>query len=99
MLGFVLSFAGGVGTVAVAEAISGSIKGVSGLVQVTGVPPLITIPYIEVEAEKEKQEQYVGLAIKIGLVALVLVVILFHFFIKPLDVLWFVVLRRLGIGV
>ncbi len=99
LLGFVLSFAGGVGTVAVAEALSGSIKGVSGLVQVTGVPPLITIPYIEVEAEKDKQEQYVGLAIKIGLVALVLVVILFHFFIKPLDVLWFVVLRRLGIGV
>lgn len=99
LLGLVLSFAGGVGTVAVAEALSGSIKGVSGLVQVTGVPPLITIPYIEVEAEKEKQEQYVGLAIRVGLVALVLVVILFHFFIKPLDVLWFVVLRRLGIGV
>lgn len=97
-LGFIFSLAGGVGTVAVAEALTDSIKNVNGLKQVAGEPPLITIPYIEIEAEKEKQEQYKKLAIKIGLVAVVLIIILFHFFIKPLDVLWFIVMRRLGIG-
>jgi uncharacterized protein involved in exopolysaccharide biosynthesis len=97
-LGFVLSLAGGVGTVAVAEALSDSIKDVNGLTRVTGEPPLITIPYIEIEAEKEKQDLYKKLAIKIGLVAIVLAIILFHFFIKPLDVLWYVVMRRLGMG-
>ncbi len=97
-LGFVFSLAGGVGTVAVAEALSDSIKDVASLIQVTGSPPLITVPYIEIDAEKEKQEKYKKLAIKIGLVAVVLIIILFHFFIKPLDVLWFVVMRRLGIG-
>lgn len=97
-MGFIFSLAGGLGTVAVAEALSDSIKDVASLIQVTGSPPLITVPYIEIDAEKEKQEKYKKLAIKIGLVAVVLIIILFHFFIKPLDVLWFVVMRRLGIG-
>jgi uncharacterized protein involved in exopolysaccharide biosynthesis len=97
-LGLIFSLAGGVGTVAVTETLSDSIKDVDGLVQVTGEPPLITIPYIEIEAEKEKQAKYKQLAIKIGLAAVVVFVMLFHFFIKPLDVLWFIVMRRLGIG-
>ncbi len=97
-LGLIFSLAGGVGTVAVAEAMSDSIRDVSSLIQVTGQPPLITVPYIEVEAEKEKREEYKKLAIKIGLAAIVLVIILFHFFIKPLDVVWFIVMRHLGVG-
>jgi uncharacterized protein involved in exopolysaccharide biosynthesis len=97
-LGLVFSFAGGIGTVVVAESLSKSIKSVSGLVQVTGEPPLISVPYIEIESEKKKLEQYKMLAIKIGLAAIVIIIIVFHFFIKPLDVLWFVVMRRLGVG-
>ncbi len=97
-LGFIFSLAGGVGAAAVAEAMSDSIRDVSSLIQVTGQPPLITVPYIEVEAEKEKREEFKKLAIKIGLAAIVLVIILFHFFIKPLDVVWFIVMRRLGMG-
>lgn len=97
-LGFIFSLAGGVGTVAVAEALSDAIRDVGGLMQATGEPPLVTIPYIEVEAEKEQQEALKKLLIKGGIVAAVLIVILFHFFIKPLDVLWFIVMRRLGMG-
>lgn len=97
-LGLIFSLAGGVGTVAVAEALSDSIRDVDGLIQVTGEPPLITIPYIEIAEERDKQEQYKKLAIKIGLAVIVVFIILFHFFIKPLDVLWFIVMRRLGIG-
>lgn len=97
-LGFIFSLAGGVGTVAVAEALSDAIRNVGGLMQATGEPPLVTIPYIEVEAEKEKQEVLKKLLIKGGIIAAVLIVILFHFFIKPLDVLWFIVMRRLGMG-
>jgi len=88
--------AGGVGTVAVAEAMSDAIKDTQGLMMVTGEPPLITIPYIEIEAEREKK-----VAIRRRLIVAVLIaglssVVIFHFLIMPLDVLWFVVLRRLG---
>lgn len=97
-LGFIFSLAGGVGSVAVAEALSDAIRDTGGLIQLTGEPPLVTIPYIEIEAEKENQEALKKIVIKVGLVAMVLFIILFHFFIKPLDVLWFIVMRRLGIG-
>jgi len=95
-LGFIFSVAGGVGTVAVAEAMSDAIKDTQGLMMVTGEPPLITIPYIEIEAEREKR-----VAIRRRLIVAVLIaglssVVIFHFLIMPLDVLWFVVLRRLG---
>jgi uncharacterized protein involved in exopolysaccharide biosynthesis len=98
-LGFIFSLAGGVGTVAVAEALSDSIKGVDGLMQITGVPALIAIPYIEVAEEKEKQAEFNKMLLIGGAVAFVLVVILFHFLVKPLDVLWFVFMRVIGFGV
>ncbi len=98
-LGFIFSLAGGVGTVAVAEALSDSIKDVNSLIQITGAPPLITIPYIEVEAEKAKRVDTMRKLLIAGAVAAVLAVILFHFVIMPLDVLWYVLMRRLGIGV
>ncbi len=95
-LGFIFSLAGGVGTVAVAEAMSDAIRDTHSLMRVTGEPPLITIPYIEVEAEREQK-----VAIRRRLIAGVLIaglssVVIFHFLIMPLDVLWYVVLRRLG---
>jgi uncharacterized protein involved in exopolysaccharide biosynthesis len=96
-LGFVFSFAGGIGTVVVAESLSGSIKGVNGLIQITGVPPLITVPYIEVDAEEEKRTALTRKSLIVGSVVVAVAVILFHFFIMPLDVLWYVVMRRLGI--
>jgi uncharacterized protein involved in exopolysaccharide biosynthesis len=98
LLGIIFSMAGGVSTVAVAEALSDSIKDIDGLIQTTGEPPLVTIPYIEVEAEKEQQHVYKSYLVKGVIVAVVLTVVLFHFAILPLDVLWFVVMRRLGIG-
>ncbi len=96
-LGFIFSIAGGVGTVAVAEAMSDSIKDTDGLMQITGEPPLITIPYIEVEAERAKRSSMKKKLIAIGLAAVVLVIVMFHFLIMPLDVLWYVVMRRLGV--
>ncbi len=96
-LGFIFSLAGGVGTVAVAEAMSDAIKDTHDLMRVTGEPPLITIPYIEVEAEREKRVVVRRRVILAVLIAGASSVVMFHFLIMPLDVLWFVVMRRLGI--
>jgi polysaccharide biosynthesis transport protein len=98
-LGFIFSMAGGVGTVAVTEAMSDAIKDTQGLMQVTGEPPLITIPYIEVEAERAKKVAIRRRLILAVLVAGVSAVALFHFLVMPLDVLWFVLMRRLGVEV
>jgi len=96
-LGFIFSLAGGVGTVAVAEAMSDAINDTHGLMQVTGEPPLISIPYIEVAAEREKKVALRRRLIVAGIIAGISSVVIFHFLIMPLDVLWFVVMRRLGV--
>lgn len=96
-LGFIFSLAGGVGTVAVAEAMSDAIKDTGGLMQVTGEPPLITIPYIEVDAERAQRDAIRKKTVIAGVIVAVLVISMFHFLIMPLDVLWYVLMRRLGI--
>ncbi len=97
-LGFIFSIAGGVGTVAVAEGLSDAVGSTQELMNITGAPPLAVVPYIETDAERQrfeeiKQRLIIGVA-----VAIPILIILFHFFVKPLDVTWFVVMRRLGLS-
>ncbi len=96
-LGFIFSLAGGVGTVAVAEAMSDAIRDTRSLMRVIGEPPLITIPYIEVEAERKKKVAIRRRFIVAVLIAGISSIVIFHFLIMPLDVLWYVVMRRLGV--
>ena len=94
-LGFIFSMAGGIGTVAVSEAMDDSIHGARGVVEAVGMPPLAVIPYITNRADHRR-----NLARRLFRSLLFLAVIgggaaLIHFFFMPLDVLWFSILRRL----
>jgi len=97
-LGFILALAGGIGLVVVTESLNSSIRSPMELVSVTLVPPLIVVPYIETEAERAGvkiwQTRYL-----VGIMMLaILSVGLFHWLVMPLDVLWFVVMRKLGLS-
>ncbi|MES9858145.1 MAG: lipopolysaccharide biosynthesis protein [Sedimenticola sp.] len=95
-LGFILSLAGGVGTVAVAESMSETIKEPHSLISLTGMPPMIVIPYIEIAAERNRRRAWRwGLIFTILMVGIGTVAA-FHFMVMPLDVAWFVIQRRLG---
>ncbi|MCP3670182.1 MAG: lipopolysaccharide biosynthesis protein [Gammaproteobacteria bacterium] len=96
-LGFILSLAGGVGVVAVAEAMSDAISDASSLIRIIGESPLITIPYIEVEEERIKRLVVKRRVLVAVLIAGISSVAIFHFLIMPLDVLWYVIMRRLGV--
>ncbi|MCP4274982.1 MAG: lipopolysaccharide biosynthesis protein [Gammaproteobacteria bacterium] len=96
-LGFVLSMAGGIGTVSVAEGLSNVIRDPRSLIRITGAAPLVTIPYIEIAADRKKAR-----AVKRNMILVILIlgastVAAFHFLYMPLDVAWFVALRRFGI--
>lgn len=97
-LGFVFAFAGSVGLVAVTESLNTTIKSPMELVAVTRMPPLIVVPYIETEAERSNVKSWkigsVGVLLVLGIVA----VMLFHWLVMPLDVLSFVVMRKLGLA-
>ncbi len=96
-VGFVLAFVGGLGSIAITEALSESIKSPKRLLAVAGVTPMVVIPYIETEEDRNKGVRAVRLMILslvlVGLVALVLT----HFMVMPLEVVWHALMRKLGV--
>ncbi len=98
MVGFLLSMMGGLGVAGVAEFMDGGIRGSRALAAVTQMTPLVTIPYISVAKDVVDRKRWV----KILLISIVLLgiaaVCAVHFFYKPLDLLWFIVLRNLNLA-
>jgi polysaccharide chain length determinant protein (PEP-CTERM system associated) len=96
-LGFVLGVFGGLGNVALRESLDDAIHGKKGIEFITKAQPLAVIPYIQsdVEFSMVKYKKYYIFAV-VALVLLVSIVSI-HSFYKPLDVLWPVVLRKVGI--
>lgn len=97
-VGFVLAMGAGLGFAVVAETMDQSIRGEKQLSDVLGSAPLMSVPYIYLEEElaKSNKKLYygIGAVITAGLFGLLMI----HLFFKPLDVIWFVLLRKFGIG-
>jgi hypothetical protein len=89
---------GGLGVAGVAESLDGGIRGSRALAAVTQMTPLVTVPYIAIGRDTARRKR----TIKILVVVIVLLVIALlgaiHFFYKPLDLLWFIVLRKLNLA-
>jgi succinoglycan biosynthesis transport protein ExoP len=100
VLGFIFASAAGIGMVILMEAMDQSIRTEKALAAVTGSPPLVSIPYIKNPREQEKSRPDRRLLI-FGVVAVLMVVIALvsiNYFYKPLDVIWYMILRKLGLG-
>ena len=97
VLRLVLSVGIGLAATVIAEAADDTIYGVNAATAATGSAPLVVVGYMETAEEASKHGRkriYIvaGLFV-LGIIALVL----FHYFVKPLDVTWYVLLRKLGI--
>ena len=87
---------GGLGAGAASEQLDETIRSARQLRHTTGLPPLATIPYLADEGDLDRSRRH-RLAIRwVGVGAVVLLVILMHFLWTPLDVAWYVALRKLG---
>lgn len=95
-LGLVLSLGGGFGFTAVAENLDRSIRSTRTLVSLVGMPPLAVIPYIKTEREELRRKRRRGIYLAVAAAVVVVLLLLVHFLWKPLDVIWFAGLRRLG---
>jgi polysaccharide biosynthesis transport protein len=96
VLGFILSVAFAGGAVAMAEALDSSIRGRRDVLEILKSPPLALIPRIitgeEIRAATRRLRLAAAGSVAAGFSALTLV----HFLYRPLDTLWFVFMRRLG---
>jgi len=97
LLGIMLSFAGGIGSAAIAEGMDSTIRGRRMVMELLGAAPLAAIPVIETAADARRRALMSVLTLAGILLAIALAALAVHLFIKPLDVLWFAVLNRLGI--
>jgi len=97
LLGFILALAGGIGSGAAAESLDHSIRSPEQLTRLTQLSPLAVIPFMPNEQDLFRAEKRRRLLQGAGVGALVAILALLHVFVIPLDVLWFVALRRLGI--
>ena len=92
-LGVVFAIAGGFGFVILAEALTPTVRGRRVLTNIVGVSPLVEIPYIEVVGEQTKKSYIKYYLLGAAVFAMSIAAALIHFYITPLDVLWFKVLR------
>ncbi len=96
-LGLVFSFAGGIGGAAVSESLDTTVRGRAAVADLLGAPPLASIPRIETDRERRRRNRrpvwwVLGLLVLLAAAALVV-----HLFVMPLDVAWYVAMRRLGL--
>jgi len=96
VLGLVLALASAVGIVMLLEALDNSIRNGSDLEALLAVPPLAIVPMIETSVDRSARVRRRRMTFAGTLGTLIVVLTLTHFFYRPLDVLWQVVLRRLG---
>ncbi len=96
LVGLILAMGSGVGLAMLMEAMDKAIYGDVQLAAITGTPPFAVVPYIEnsedaVLANRSKRRWVIASAL-----GFTVFVVYFHFFIKPLDVLWFMLLNKIG---
>lgn len=98
VFGVMLSLAAAAGCIVLVEMLDPSIHGIKAVTELVGITPLAVIPSLVREREDDNSKNKKILIAVIGLVVLTIVVLVgAHFFYKPLDILWYVLLRRLGI--
>ncbi|MGR8929534.1 MAG: GumC family protein [Gammaproteobacteria bacterium] len=86
----------GLGFTVLLELMHEAIRGAKSLERVTGMPPIVVIPYIETPQDRELHRSRLRLIwIGIGLM-LIAAIALVHFFVMPLERIWTIALVKLG---
>lgn len=97
LLGLILSFVGGIGVAGTAESLDGGIRGTRALASVTGMTPLVSIPYISTRADEIRRRRNFRIAVACLIVIGLACIAAVHVFYKPLDLLWYILLRNLSL--
>lgn len=98
MLGLILSVFSGLGVAGLAESLDSGIRGTLALASVTRMTPLVSIPYISTQHDAAVRRRNIKIAMFSLIVLGIAFVAAVHFFYKPLDLLWFIILRKLNLA-
>ena len=96
--GILFSLLAAAGVIWLREKLDTTVRGRKELLELLGVAPLAIVPRIETRVERNAQRRRFRLtAASAAAVSLLLVISSLHIFVRPLDTLWFLVARKLGI--
>lgn len=98
VLGLFLCLGLGTGSGLLAENLDPRVYGEKRISQITLMEPLVSIPYIHSSHEQDHKKRNLKLVLLGVLMTAVLLAAIFHFAIKPLDVTWFILLRKFGLS-
>lgn len=96
-LGVLLSLGLGAGVAALLEVTDATVRGRRDLLQLLDAQPLAVVPRIVTKAELRMARRRRQLALWASAASCVAALVLTHLLYKPLDVLWFVAMRKLGL--
>lgn len=97
-LGFLLAAAAGLGLALLREFMDGAVHGTHELAAIMGEAPLVVIQYINNDDDILRQQRAWKISVIAALAAFLLLVLYIHFFYKPLDVVYFVIINKLGLS-
>jgi uncharacterized protein involved in exopolysaccharide biosynthesis len=97
IFGAVAGLAAAAGLVVLLENLDGSVRGVQDLERLVEVPPLAVIPRMLNSLDLRARRRHRRFAMFGTVTGLLCAVLLVHLFYRPLDVLWAIALRHLGI--
>jgi succinoglycan biosynthesis transport protein ExoP len=93
-LSLVLALGAGVGSAAVRESLDNSVRGTKALFTILQAAPLAVIPYLTSHEEIRVQRRRRNMLIAAFFIVLVATLLLVHFFVSPIDVMWFRGMRK-----
>lgn len=96
VLGFIMSLALAAGAAGVIEALDSSIRGRRDVFDILKAPPLALIPRIVTAEEIAQATRRLRLTAASTVLASIAAVTFVHFLYRPLDIVWFTLMRRLG---
>jgi succinoglycan biosynthesis transport protein ExoP len=96
-LGLLLSVACGVGAAAAHESLDASVRGPSDIRQLLQVPALASIPVIVTSEDRARRRRLNRYSWSSGIAVALLLAVGIHLWVRPLDVVWSILLRRLGV--
>lgn len=97
LISIVVAILAGLGAGLAAEAVDKRVYGEKALERITGIAAIAVVPYLTAEMVVRDNKKLMIYLIAIALVSLAVALTLFNFFIKPLDVTWFLLMHKLGL--
>jgi len=96
-IGLILALGAGLGLAFLMEALDSAVYDERALTRLTGTPPFATVGYIVTHAELQKSGDNKRRLMYVVAAGAVVALVLIHLLIKPLDVVWFLFLNRIGL--